>query len=144
MAAFRRITDRYWVAPQLGPEDIAEAKAQGFAAIVANRPDGEDAGAMTLAEAESAARAAGLAFHAIPFTMPPPPAAVESLATVLANVSGPVLGYCRTGTRSAAAWAMASARDGSLSTEEIVTAAAGAGYDLAPMAGALDALRSKA
>lgn len=144
MAAFRRITDRFSVAPQLGPEDIAQAKAEGFTAIIANRPDGEEPGAMTLAEGRALAEAAGLAFHAIPFTMPPPADAVARMGAVLAQEEGPVLAYCRSGTRSTTAWALATASAGVMEAKEIVAAAKAAGYDLGGLAGTLQSLRPKA
>lgn len=144
MAAFRRITDTFSAAPHLGPEDIARAAAAGFAMIIANRPDSEEPGAMTLAEGRALAEAAGLRFVAVPFGMPPTPEVVEKVGAALAEATGPVLAYCRTGTRSTTAWAMAMARGGTMETSDIIAAAQGGGYDLSGMAGTLDGLRPKA
>ena len=44
MSDFRALTPTYSVAPQISIEDVAVAKAAGFAMIVNNRPDGEEAG----------------------------------------------------------------------------------------------------
>src|SRR5690606_24657026 len=41
MSDFRPLSPGYSVAPQIALEDIAEAKAAGFAVIINNRPDGE-------------------------------------------------------------------------------------------------------
>jgi sulfide:quinone oxidoreductase len=141
MAAFRRITDRFSVSPQLGPDDIARARAEGFATIIANRPDGEEPGAMTLAEARRLAEAAGLRFVAIPFSGSPTPEVVAKVGAALVSEPGPVLAYCRSGTRSTTAWAMASAAAGVLDTQAIIAAAHDGGYDLSGLARTLDGLR---
>lgn len=141
MAEFKRLTDDFSVAPQLAPEDFARAAAAGFVAVVNNRPDGEEPGQMTTAQAEAAAREQGLAYHHAPvvggqLTMD----AVETLKQATAEAGGPVLAYCRSGTRSATLWAVATAMDGAMGTADIVKAAGDAGYDLTSLAGSLDQL----
>ena len=49
------------------------------------------------------------------------------------EADGKVLAYCRSGTRSALAWAVARRKEG-VSIEDIRSAAASAGVDLAPIA----------
>jgi uncharacterized protein (TIGR01244 family) len=137
MAAFRRITGSFSVAPQLGPEDIAQAAREGFRTIIANRPDGEEAGAMTLAEARALAEAQGLHFVAIPFGMPPTADVVEKTVAALASAPEPVLAYCRSGTRSVSAWALAQARSGKMAADAILAAASAGGYELQGLAGQL-------
>ena len=44
MLDIRRIDDRFAVAPQIAPEDVAAIKAAGYVAIVNNRPDHEEPG----------------------------------------------------------------------------------------------------
>ena len=67
MADIRKVTPEFSVAPQIGPEDVPAAKAQGFVKLINNRPDGEVPGQPTSAEMEQAARAAGLDYVFIPF-----------------------------------------------------------------------------
>ncbi|MDO9488770.1 MAG: sulfur transferase domain-containing protein, partial [Sphingomonadaceae bacterium] len=50
----------------------------------------------------------------------------------LAGAAGPVLAFCRSGTRSTNLWALASAAQGG-DAEAIVAAAGGAGYDVSGM-----------
>ena len=38
---FRKLTDTVFASPQIGLAEVAEAKAQGIALIVNNRPEGE-------------------------------------------------------------------------------------------------------
>lgn len=115
---------------QLSVGDVDEAAALGIRLIVNNRPDGEEAGQPSSAEIEAAARAAGLEYRHIPVAGGFPPEQVEKVA--LALEQGPVLAFCRTGTRSTFLWALARARSGA-PAEESVAAAAAAGYDLRPI-----------
>jgi uncharacterized protein (TIGR01244 family) len=119
---------------QLTAGDLDEAAAQGIRLIVNNRPDGEEAGQPASAEIEAAARAAGLDYRHIPIAGGFPPEQVEAMARALEQ--GPVLAFCRSGTRSTFLWALARARRGA-AAEESVAAAAAAGYDLGPIRGLL-------
>lgn len=143
MTEFHRVTPNFAVAGQVTFDDISRAAADGFKVLVINRPEGEDPDQPKLAEIRAAAEAAGLQFHALPFTGPPPPATVGETAEILEAAPGPVLAYCRTGRRSIMAWAMAEALAGNLAPDEIIAAAAKAGYDLAGARGALDTLAPK-
>jgi uncharacterized protein (TIGR01244 family) len=98
--------------------------------IVNNRPDGEEPGQPDSAEIEAAARAAGLDYRHIPIAGGFPAAAVEAVAEALDR--GPVLLFCRTGTRSTYAWALARSSRGA-AADGLIAAAAGAGYDLRPL-----------
>jgi uncharacterized protein (TIGR01244 family) len=141
MADIRRLSATYAVAPQLEIEDLPTLAAAGFRTVIANRPDGEASGQPSMDEVEAAATAAGLAFTRIPIAGPPALGAVEATAAAMAAAPGPILAYCRSGTRSATLWALASALRGDLSTEAILKAAREAGYDLGGQATALDRLR---
>lgn len=143
MTEFHRVTPHFAVAGQVTLDDIARAGAEGFKVLVINRPEGEDPDQPKLAEIRAAAEAAGLEFHALPFTGQPPPAAVGETAEILERAPGPVLAYCRTGRRSIMAWAMAEALAGNKTPDEIIALAAKAGYDLAGARGALDTLAPK-
>jgi uncharacterized protein (TIGR01244 family) len=139
----RRIDDRISVAPQIAPEDVAEIAAAGFMAIVNNRPDGEDAGQPEGEAIRRAAEAAGLSYTEIPVTPGGFSAnQVEAMAAVLAAAPGPVLAYCRSGTRSCNLWALAAASTGS-DPGELTAKAAGAGYDLTGIRPMLDALSGR-
>jgi uncharacterized protein (TIGR01244 family) len=140
MAEFRSVTATFSVATQLTREDIARAAAEGFKTLVNNRPDGEAPGQLSAADAKVAAEAAGLVYKAIQFTGSPPPGVVAATDALLSEAEGPVLAYCRTGTRSITAWAMAQALAGARTPDEIIALAAEAGYDLSGARGALQGL----
>jgi uncharacterized protein (TIGR01244 family) len=136
----RRIDDRISVSPQIAPTDIAALKAQGFTTIVNNRPDGEDAAQPSGDTIAEAAASAGLAYHAIPithagFSHPQ----LDAMAAVLSEATGPILAYCRSGTRSCNLWALASAKQGG-DPAQLVAASGAAGYDLSAIRPTLDAL----
>lgn len=121
------------VAAQMQPEDLAGLAAQGFAAVICNRPDGEEPGQPPLDEMRRAAQEAGLAFHHIPVAGGLfPPAAVAAFGAIRRGAHGKVLAYCRTGTRAATLDALANVR--ALSVEDRLANASAAGYDLAGLA----------
>jgi uncharacterized protein (TIGR01244 family) len=133
---FIRIDDRTSVAGQLSPADLAAAKAQGFALVINNRPDGEAPDQPAGRVMAEAAAANGLGYLEIPiaggFSMPQ----VEAMAAALAGADGPVLAFCRSGTRSTNLWALARAAQGG-DADAIVEAAGAAGYDVSGMMPAL-------
>ncbi|HVJ03178.1 MAG TPA: TIGR01244 family sulfur transferase, partial [Sphingomonas sp.] len=106
----RKIDENVSVAPQIDPQDIPGLAAAGFRAIVNNRPDGEDFSQPEGDAIRRAAEAAGLAYTAIPVTHAGFSAGmVEAMADALESAGGPVLAYCRSGTRSCNLWALAQA-----------------------------------
>ena len=129
---FRRIDEKTLVAGQVHAEDIATAKAAGVTMIVNNRPDGEEAGQPPAAEIEAAARAAGLGYRHIPVASGFSAGQVAAMAEALEAAEGPVLAFCRSGTRSTFLWALARAEVGD-DGEELMRKAAAAGYDLSPI-----------
>ena len=134
----RTIDDTLSVAPQMLPDDVAALAAQGFTALVCNRPDGEEPGQPALDEMRRAAQEAGLAFHHIPVAGGLfPPAAVAAFAAIRRGTPGKVLAYCRTGTRAATLDALANVHG--LTAAERITRAAAAGYDLSALAGRMEA-----
>ena len=133
----RSLTPQLSVAPQIRPEDVAELASAGFRTVVCNRPDAENPPQLQSSRVSDAAASAGLAFHYLP--VDPGhfhPDLIARFTQILDDSEGPVLAYCRSGTRSATAWALG--QSGRLAAAEILRKAAGAGYDLSGIARALD------
>lgn len=137
---FRRIDDTISVSPQITPDTVAEAAREGVTLIINNRPEEEEAGQPSGAEIAAAAAAAGIAYRAIPVTHAGFSAnQLDEMSAALADAGGPVLAYCRSGTRSTYLWALARAQKGD-APGDLSAKAAGAGYDLSAIRPMLDAL----
>ncbi len=132
----KRINDRVSVSGQIQPDDVATIKDLGFVAIINNRPEGESPDQPAGAEIEAAAKAAGLAYHAIPLGREGVnPQMVAETRAVLEGSNGPVFAFCRSGTRSTTLWALSQA--GQMDAGQIIREAAEAGYDMSHLAGHL-------
>lgn len=137
---FRRLNDHMFVSPQIGLTEVAEAAEQGIVMVINNRPEDESDDQVPGPEIEAAAKAAGMAYVAIPVTHAGwSEGQVRAMATALAQAQGPVLAYCRSGTRSTLLWALAEASTGA-SPHALTAAAAQVGYDLAPIRALIDML----
>jgi len=143
MTDFRKLTENVSVSPQLALEDVAAAAAAGAVMIVNNRPDGEDPAAPQGEDVAAAAAAAGINYVAIPighagFSAPQ----VDAMIAALEQSEGPILAYCRSGTRSTLLWALAAAKQGE-DPDTIARTAAQAGYDVSPIRAMIDMLAAR-
>lgn len=141
---FRSIDPNFLVAPQISADDVAAAAAMGVRMIVNNRPDGEEPAAPQGDVIAAAAAANGLAYVAIPithagFSHPQ----IAALSEAMARADGPILAYCRSGTRSTNLWALARAKAGD-APDTLCAKAAAAGYDLSGLRPMLDTLSAGA
>jgi len=129
----RQLEGRLSVLPQIQPEDLTELAAQGFRSIVSNRPDNEAPDQPSSAAFQSAAEALGLHYAHLPVVG----SAISDqdigrFGTLLDTLPGPILAFCRTGTRSTTLWALSQARFRPVA--QLLETAAGAGYDLSGQA----------
>ncbi|MGC4250011.1 MAG: TIGR01244 family sulfur transferase [Sphingobium sp.] len=138
---FRQLTPHILVSPQISVADVEQAKAQGVTVIVNNRPDDEEPGQTNGPEIEAAAKAAGIAYAAVPVAHGGfAPWQLDGMAAALAQAGeGKVLAYCRSGTRSTLLWALTRARAGD-HPAALTEQAAHAGYDVTPVRQIMDAL----
>ena len=131
---YRQLNDRTLVAGQIGPEDVPALKELGVTLIVNNRPDGEDAGQPESDDIESAARAAGIDYRHVPIARGLGPSDIEAMREAMHSASeGKMFAFCRSGNRSALAWAVAKSEDGA-SRADLDRMANEAGFDLGPVA----------
>jgi len=130
----RQLDDKVMVSGQIAPHEVAGLAAQGVTMLVNNRPDGEEADQPPAAEIEEAAAAAGIAYRFVPIIRGIGPADVEVMQEALREAAdGKLLAFCRSGTRSALAIALAKREEGA-SLEEVVQALNQAGFDHSPIA----------
>ncbi|ANT60455.1 NAD(FAD)-dependent dehydrogenase [Salipiger sp. CCB-MM3] len=126
----RKITDDIAASPQITAADVPQIAEAGYRAIICNRPDGEGADQPNFEEIESAAKAAGLEARYIPVVSGKvQDADAEAFGKALRDLPGPVLAYCRSGTRSATLWSLSQAK--ALPPAHILAATKEAGYDMA-------------
>jgi uncharacterized protein (TIGR01244 family) len=135
MTDFRRVTDELSVSPQISVADVDAAARQGFRTIINNRPDGEEPAQPSGHEIEAAAQAAGLAYFHVPVRGGPTPEQVETTQKIVAQAQGPILAFCRSGTRSIITWSLSQAASGARDRQELVGLGRAAGYDLSTVLG---------
>jgi uncharacterized protein (TIGR01244 family) len=129
MSDFRRVTESLSVSPQVTEADMARAAAEGFVLVINNRPDGEDPAQPSAAAIEAAARAAGLEYLHVPVRGGPTQEQVDAVRAAVEAAGGPVLAFCRSGTRSIVTWSIGQALAGE-DRETLVNQGRQAGYDL--------------
>ena len=130
----RQLDSSTLVAGQIAPEDVPALKALGVTMIVNNRPDGEDVGQPEGDDIEAAAKAAGIDSRHVPIARGLGPSDIEAMREAMHAVGdGKLFAFCRSGNRSALAWAVARSEDG-VSRAELDRMANEAGFDLGPVA----------
>ena len=130
----RRLDDRMLVSGQIAPDEVAGLADHGVTMLVNNRPDGEEPGQPLAADIEAAAEAAGITYRFVPIIRGIGPADVEAMQDAQrAAGDGKVLAFCRSGTRSALAAALARREDGA-SAQEVERCLTEAGFDPGPIA----------
>ena len=133
----RKITPFLSVASQITPSDVGILASQGYRTVICNRPDGEADDQPGSADIAAAAERSGLQFHMQPVQSGKvTDEDVDAFAALLGEAEGPVLAFCRTGTRSISLWALSEARH--LSVDSILATATEHGYDLAGLRGRLE------
>ena len=130
----RQLDDKTLVSGQVAPYEVAALAEQGVTMLVNNRPDGEEPGQPLAADIEAAAEQAGIAYRFVPIIRGIGPADVEAMQEALRETGdGKLLAFCRSGTRSAYAVALAHREEGA-SREEVERKLADAGFDSGPIA----------
>ncbi|MGH6705252.1 MAG: TIGR01244 family sulfur transferase [Sphingomicrobium sp.] len=129
----RQLDDKTLVGGQIGPDDVAALKELGVTLIINNRPDGEDVGQPEGDDIEAAAQSAGIDYRHVPIARGLGPSDIEAMREAINSVGeGKLFAFCRSGNRSALAWAVARSEDG-VSREELNRLANEAGFDLGPV-----------
>ena len=129
----RELDDKVLVSEQIRPDEVAALRAEGVTLIVNNRPDGEEPGQPLGVVIEEAAIAAGIDYRSVPIIRGIGPADAEAMRDAIVASEGKVLAFCRSGTRSALAWALARSDEG-MAREEIEERLIAAGVDPTPIA----------
>jgi uncharacterized protein (TIGR01244 family) len=129
----RQLDEKVLVSDQIRPEDVAALVGEGVTMLVNNRPDGEEPDQPLGMDIEKAARAAGIEYRAIPIIRGIGPADAQAMQDAIKAAKGKVFAFCRTGTRSSLAWALAKNDEG-MSREDIERHLSDVGVDTTPIA----------
>ncbi len=128
----KQIDSNYYVSAQILARELAAIKSAGICSVICNRPDGESADQPTYAEIEHKAKQLGLHFRYIPIDKGTiGDEQVHQFKQALNELPSPILGFCRSGMRSATLWSFANAT--TLSLDEIIDKTTVAGYDMTAM-----------
>jgi uncharacterized protein (TIGR01244 family) len=130
----RQLDQRTLVSGQIAPDEVAGLAGQGVTVLVNNRPDSEEPGQPLAGDIEAAAEQAGIAYRFVPIIRGIGPADVEAMQEAWREAQGgKLLAFCRSGTRSALACALAQREEGA-SAEEVSDRLTKAGFDPGPIA----------
>lgn len=128
----RPVYSGFAVCEQLEADAIKTLADAGYSTVICNRPDGEEDGQPAVADLCKAAEEVGLTFHHIPVSGGEfPSEAIAAFTAARKAAQGPVLAFCRTGTRSITLEMLANPNG--LSLDERIAQARQAGYDLSDM-----------
>ncbi len=128
-----RIDENLAVSPQIVVDDIPKLAAEGYRAVICNRPDGEGGDQPSFEEIERAAHENGMEARYLPVDSGlVRDDNADDFAEAMRSLPGPVLAYCRSGTRSATLWALSEAKHRPL--PEILGKTKAAGYDMSGVA----------
>ncbi|EPJ50050.1 MAG: hypothetical protein OFPI_20990 [Osedax symbiont Rs2] len=134
-----QLTSLLSVSAQLNVQDLDQVVAAGFKTVICNRPDQEGEDQPGSDEIAVACEKMGINWHYQPVK---PRAFTDEQALqfgqLLEEVAGPVLAFCRTGTRCTNLWALSQA--GKTAFPDVLHSAKEAGYDLTKLADRFSAL----
>ena len=112
-----QINKDYSVTKQLAISEISEVSPLGFRSLINNRPEGEEEGQPAQNDIRKAAEAAGLHYAYLPVKMSGfDHDTVKKMCKLLEDLPKPVLGFCRSGGRSAKLYDAAMAEMAALET----------------------------
>ena len=141
MVACKELTENLSISSALSVTDLESVKAQGFDVVICNRPDNEELGQLHSSEIESRAAELGLQFFHIPINMKGPSMeAVHATKKAFDAYEGKAIAYCKSGMRSVVLWSLATAMEGDISTDELISKATSVGFDISGLRPTLDSL----
>lgn len=133
-----RLSETLSVCGQVSADDVQAIADLGFKHVICNRPDGE-------ADAQPSADSIQVAFAKFDIGFyrvfveagSMSSAVVDEFAELTSSLNGPILAYCRSGTRSATLWA--SSQVGKQPTGDILATVKDAGFKVDSLAARLNA-----
>lgn len=129
MTNISKITPDFSVTSQIQPGDLAAISELGVRTIINCRPDNEEAAQPSGQSIEAAAQQVGLNYRYIPVDMSGlNDQSLLDFEAAVSDLQGPVLGFCKSGMRAAALWALTESVR--LDPMDILRHTENAGFDL--------------
>ena len=126
-----KINDRLGVSAQPSGDDFRTIKAAGYASVINNRPDAEDAQQPGSSAEAEAARLNALQYHHLPVKSDSiTEEDVRNFQRLVEQGARPTLAHCKSGTRSLTLWVLGETLDGRMREDEIVEFGRSRGFDL--------------
>jgi len=125
-----KICEKLSVSPQPSVDDIRSLRDQGFATLINNRPDAEDAAQPGTEAERQAAEHCGLSYFFVPVTLGTiTEADVRSFQKALDASDGRVFAHCKSGTRSLSLYLIGEVLDGRMAAEDVIEFGRAHGFD---------------
>lgn len=126
-----KINDRLSVTAQPDTTSFAAFCAQGYAAFINVRPDGEEPGQPGNVAEKTAAIDAGLSYSFVPVTGPTiTEADIDAFQTAMDEAKGPVVAHCKSGTRALTLYVLGEVLDGRMERAAVEAFGRDHGFDL--------------
>tara|TARA_E500000178_G_scaffold277033_1_gene276109 strand:- start:22 stop:441 length:420 start_codon:yes stop_codon:yes gene_type:complete len=124
----QKVTDCFYVSPQIDVGSVHLAKKEGFDLIICNRPNNEEHDQVDYEVIKAEAVDQGLEFHFVPICLGNINLEAIQKTRQLLSKKKKILAYCKTGTRSITLWACVQAS--CKCPDKIFENVRAAGYDL--------------
>ncbi len=140
----KQLHKNLYVGGQITAHDFEQLTKAGINTIINNRPDNEEPGQFSSAEAAAKAKDHGISYHYLPMAngKPLPADLVEDFKRILATADGAVLAHCRSGMRSSFIWALGQIPSGAISVDEAIDKAQAAGIPLGNARAVLESVQA--
>ena len=128
--SFIRISEKLWISPQPSVDDIRSLREKGFATLINNRPDAEDAAQPGTDVENREAEHCGLSYAYVPVTLGTiTEADVRAFQKAVDASEGPVFAHCKSGMRSLSLYLVGEVLDGRMAAENVVEFGLARGFD---------------
>ena len=139
----KQLFNNIYVAGQISANDFPALAEAGIKVIINNRPDNEEPGQFSAAQAQELAEKHGISYHYLPMAngQPLPENLVDDFKSIVNATDEPILTHCRSGMRSSFIWALGQIADGKVSVDQAVESAQNAGIPLANARAVLESVK---
>lgn len=125
----KHLNESFFVSKQIKLTDLKQLAESGIKTVINNRPDGESQDQVCSDILAVQLQKLGLEYHFLPVSRGQiSQKNFSKFGAIVKNETGPILAFCRTGTRSTLLWAKS--KEDIMPAEVIYDTAFKAGYDL--------------